>query len=73
MKFTIESVTDLYWIDATHTSIVCQVKFAEFEKILPFNAIPTDSEEHGRFIFEQAVNGVYGAVSSDRIPPEIPT
>jgi len=73
MRFTIESVTDLQWRNENHTGILCQVKFSEFENILPFCAMPTDVEEHGRFIFNQAVNGAYGAIG-DYIPtPETVT
>jgi len=67
MKFTIESVTDLKWIDTDRTGIVCRVKFAEFENTLPFCAMPTDVEEHGRFIFNQAVGGAYGDIG-DYVP-----
>lgn len=67
MKFTVESVTDLKWADENHTAIVCQVKFAEFNDVLPFGAIPTDVEEHGRFIFNQAVGGAYGDIG-DYVP-----
>jgi len=69
MKFTIESVTDLKWQDNNHTTILCQVKFAEFNNVLPFCAIPTDVEEHGRFIFNQAVGGAYGPISDYVVPP----
>lgn len=69
MKFTIESVTDLKWLDNNHTAILCQVKFAEFENILPFCAMPTDVEEHGRFIFNQAVSGAYGPIINYVVPP----
>ena len=68
MKFTIESVTDLTWQSNDRTGIQCQVKFAEFNNTLPFCAMPTDVEEHGRFIFNQAVGGAYGAIS-DYVSP----
>ena len=71
MKLNVESVTDLYWTNANHTSISCQVKFAEFEKVLPFCATPNDSEEHGRFIFEQATSGAYGAIAEKDIPVQV--
>jgi len=69
MKFTIESVTDLKWQDNNHTTIQCQVKFAEFNNALPFCATPTDVEEHGRFIFNQAISGEYGPIIDYVVPP----
>jgi hypothetical protein len=63
-------VTDLKWKDNQHNSILCQVKFAEFNEVLPFLAMPTDVEEHGRFIFNQAVDGVYGEIA-DNVYSEI--
>jgi len=62
MKLTIESVTDLKWQTGNYDSISCQVKFAEFNESIPFCAAPVDVEEHGRFIYNQAVNGAYGDI-----------
>jgi Tfp pilus assembly protein PilO len=77
MKFTIESVTDLKWADNDHTGIACQVKFAEFDNMIPFYATPIDTEEHGRFIFDQAVKGEYGDIADYVFPvstlPRLPT
>lgn len=64
MKFTIIEATGPVWANPEMTLINLQVKFAEFEEVLPFTASPDDSEEHGRFLFEQAASGAYGEVAA---------
>ena len=69
MSLTIESVTDVVYSTATGSKIDCNVKFAEYNEILPFTATADDVETHAREIFERAVAGEYGAISDYVAPP----
>lgn len=41
------------------------VKFKEFPMEVEFTASPNDSAEHGRVLFNNASQGIYGAIRSD--------
>lgn len=51
----IEYFKDPIWANTEHTAINMVVKFEEFDTELPFNASPTDCEEHGVELFNRAV------------------
>jgi hypothetical protein len=74
---TIESVTNPVWNNAEHTQILLQVKFEEFEEILPFTATPYDVMPYGVFLFNNAKEGLYGEVAPyvpyDPTQPDIDT
>jgi hypothetical protein len=38
--------------------------------VIPFTASQNDCEEHGRFIFAQLVDGLYGTVTPYEVPGE---
>lgn len=44
------------------TTIDLMVKFSKFPEEIPFTACPDDTEEHGRILYANAVNGDYGDV-----------
>jgi len=67
----IEQVTNLQYSDPLNSKIDCMVKFTEFNEAIPFTADPNDVEEHSRIIYQNAINGGYGAIS-DYIEPIIP-
>ena len=52
------------YMNVEHTIINLWVKFDGIARELPFTAMPNDVEEHGRVLFENAVNGDYGEISS---------
>lgn len=59
------------WSDANYTMIDLVIKWDEFPDELPFTANKNDCEEHGRLIFNAAMNGEYGPIS-EYIPPSLP-
>ena len=66
--YTIESITDIFYRTEDRQHINCKIKFAEFNEIMPFTANATDPEEHGVSIYNDIVNGKYGAIG-DYVPP----
>lgn len=40
------------------------VKFSQFPEELPFTASPDDPEEHGRFLYAEAIKGTYGIIQT---------
>jgi hypothetical protein len=67
--FTIESASNPKYMSEDGTSIHLDVKFAEFNQVLPFNAIPTDSAQHGVELFNRAKAGEFGTVAPYVAPP----
>jgi hypothetical protein len=61
--FKIESATSPYWLNEQRSGIGLIVKFSEFAEEIPFCATPDDPEEHGRSLFELAVQGEFGIVA----------
>jgi len=65
-----ESAKNPKWIDANHTGIDLMVNLDTFPgKDMPFTALPTDCEAHGRDIFERAAKGEFGPVAEYEPPP----
>lgn len=60
---TIEYAKNPIYTDSTNEAIKLDVKFAEFANELPFTAHPEDSEEHGRILYANALNGDYGTIA----------
>jgi hypothetical protein len=58
----VESAHSPKWIDELHSGINLMVKFKEHQIEMPFTALPTDVEGHGRNLFDDAKNGKYGIV-----------
>jgi hypothetical protein len=61
---TIESASDPFWNDAQHETIFLNVKFAEFNEIMPFTATPYDDMPYGVELFNRAKAGEFGEVRS---------
>jgi len=57
------------WANEEHTMIDLVIKWDVFPEELPFTASPNDTEQHGREIFEAAVNGEFGRVQEYVQPP----
>ncbi len=70
MKLTIQLVREPAYMTPEGKHIHMFVKFAEFDDELPYVAWADDPEEHGRFLYSEAVNGVYGPVRAYTPPPE---
>lgn len=62
MRFTVQSVKHPIYVTPTGKHIHMIVKFAEFPEEFPFVAWEDDPEEHGRFLYNEAINGVYGPI-----------
>jgi hypothetical protein len=59
---TIESASSPQFADASGNVILLNVKFKEFEEVLPFHAMPNDSTEYGVELYNRAVAGEFGTV-----------
>ncbi len=71
---TVYKVRDPYWVNPEHTMIGVFVTFNENKDTLgevPFGASPDDPEEHGRKLFKDLKDGVYGPVAEYTVP--VPT
>ena len=66
---TVESITNPVYGNAEETSIICQVKFAEFDEVHPFGATAWDTEPHGIEIYNNLKAGNYGAIGAYVAPP----
>lgn len=62
---TINSVKLPMWADQAQTIINVLVDFDELdEEFVQFTASQNDPEEHGRFIYQQAISGAYGEIAA---------
>lgn len=61
--FTLEYAKNPKWNSDDGQQIYLDVKFAEINEELPFNATSFDCEEHGRDLFERAKAGEFGEVA----------
>lgn len=66
-----ENVNSLVWADKDNTIIDCKVTFPSLRMEIPFTAHINDPEEHGREIYERAINGEFGPIGEyvERTPP----
>jgi hypothetical protein len=69
---TIQSATNPVYSNAEGTSIDLQVKFAEFNEVLPFNATSNDTMPYGVELYNRALAGEFGAIAA-YVPVPIPT
>ena len=67
---TIESATNPVYATADGTMISLQVKFAEFDEVMPFGAAPYDVMPYGAELFARALNGEFGAIEPFVAPAE---
>lgn len=64
MQALLTSVSAPRWADKEHTAIDCVITTSQLgNELLPFTARIDDVEEHGRALFQQLSNGVFGPVS----------
>lgn len=68
--FTIEYATDLVWTDAEQTNFKCNVKFAEFDEVLPCGVNAADKYTHIKTLWVNGIAGVYGPISPYVAPLE---
>lgn len=61
--FTLDYAKNPVWHTAEKEAVVLEVKFVEFDRELPFLAMPTDVMEHGRTLYAQAVAGAFGEIA----------
>lgn len=69
--FTVESVTNLQWDNAEHTSFFCVVKYAEFNEEHPSGISGTDPYAHIQEIWAKGNAGEYGVIAEYVPPPPV--
>lgn len=68
---TIQSATNPVYANAEGTCIALDVKFAEFDAVMPFGATPHDPMPYGAELFARALNGEFGTIAPYVAPPEL--
>lgn len=61
MNYT--TVDNPVYVSADNTLILCDVQFTGFDRIVPFAASASDVEPHGRQLYQELVDGKYGAIA----------
>lgn len=69
---TIESVTDLKFINEAGTFVLANVKFAEFDKPLPYGIAANDTEPHGKELYDRVFVQKMYTVAAYVAPPVDP-
>lgn len=71
MQSILTSLKNPRWVNKEHTMIDCEITTSQFgDEILPFTANINDPEPHGRKIFSDIVEGLYGPIGDYVEPPE---
>ena len=70
---TIESASNPIWNDAQQETIHLDVKFVEFNDVLPFTATSYDDMPYGIELFNRAKNGEFGVIKAFEEHPAIAT
>lgn len=60
--YTIEKVQDLIWKDQNKTYFSCNVKFLEFDNVIPICVRSDDKYTHIQTLWNNAIAGVYGDI-----------
>jgi len=68
---TIQSALNPVWANLENTQITLDVKFEEFQEILPFTADPLDPMEYGVELYNRAKAGEFGIIA-DYVAPNTP-
>lgn len=65
MSFTVTDAKNPVWANDDKNAITLDVNFAEMpgDDYVSFTASPSDTMEHGRTIYANAVNGDYGTIT----------
>ena len=67
---TIESATNPAYSNTEGTLITLEVKFLEFDEIMPFGASAHDTMPYGVELYERAKAGEFGEIAPYVAPPE---
>ena len=67
---TIQAATNPVYANAEGTNITLQVKFEEFDEVVPFGATPHDPMAYGVELFARALNGEFGTIEPYVAPTE---
>ena len=67
---TIESATNPVYANAEGICIALDVKFAEFNEVMPFGATPFDPMPYGVELYNRALAGEFGAIAPYVAPVE---
>jgi hypothetical protein len=67
---TIESATNPEYATPEGIHITLQVKFAEFDEIIPFGATPYDPHAYGVELYNRALAGEFGEIAP-YVPPVV--
>ena len=71
MKITALEVKNVQWANEQQTMINMDVRFSHMpNKFVPFAATSYDTEEHGKNLFERAVNQEFGEIAAWTPPPQ---
>jgi hypothetical protein len=70
--FTIESASNPIYMSEDGKSIHLDVKFAEFNEIVPFNAMQNDTTQHGVDLYNRAILGEFGEIAPYVAPQQKP-
>lgn len=65
MKHQIESARDPVRVSPTAINII--VKFSSLPTEVEFTAVANDSEEHGRVLYQNIIDGLYGPIEEGHI------
>lgn len=66
---TIEYANNPRWSTADHSTVDLDVKFFEFESIIPFTAKNNDITEHGKTLYGKTIVGDFGEIAEYVAPP----
>jgi hypothetical protein len=70
MSHFYSQVKNPVWANAEHTRIDCEVDFGHLDdEFVPFTADPSDKMEYSKTIFDECIEGKYGAIAEYVAPP----
>lgn len=59
----VQSASDPVYANAENSDINLQVKFSQFNEVLPFTATPNDPMPYGVDLYNRAVAGEFGPIA----------
>jgi hypothetical protein len=66
--FTLQTIQNLKWDNAEHTSFSCDVKYAEFNEVHPTSVADGDQHIHIQELWAKGNAGEYGAIAEYERP-----